>query len=99
MIMRTPDAPGILKIRETLGNLMRQKSVSPDATEAARVALLSMLEEASEYGLTSADVIRSVFSPVFGDPPGCYCPSCRSRRSQAHLDNLEGAGAQWVEDH
>jgi hypothetical protein len=80
----------IAEIRETLNQLVRQKSVSPDAADAARGALHTMFDEASEFGLTSADVIRSVFSPVFWPTPECECATCRSRRARLESDSLAG---------
>ncbi len=96
--MNRPDKQDVTEIRETLNNLVRQKSVSPNAADAARGALQTIFDEASEFGLTSADVIRSVFRPVFGTTPGCECATCRSRRARLDSDSLSGANVNWVED-
>lgn len=96
--MNRADKRNITEIRDTLNNLVRQKSVSSDTADAARGALHTIFDEASEYGLTSADVIRSVFRPVFGTTPGCECSTCRSRRAQLDSDSRSEADVHGVED-
>lgn len=73
---------GISEIRETLKGVLQEEAIPAGLSEAARDALASMCQEASEYGLSSADVIRSVLSPVFHSKSECGCPTCEFRRGE-----------------
>jgi hypothetical protein len=40
-------------------------------------------KEASQHGLTTADVVRAIFRPVLETRTrGCNCPTCRARRAK-----------------
>ena len=53
-----------------------------DLTQAARESLQAMCQEAEEYGLTTADLVRALLRPVFEERRSCDCPICKARRNE-----------------
>lgn len=89
--MGTPNLEKISEIRTTVGCVVRDEPLSPGSTESARNALWSLLQGASKYGLTYADVIRSILNPVFKPRRRCDCPTCTFRRGELEPDTSEPA--------
>jgi hypothetical protein len=89
--MRKAGIKGISEIRETLEQVVREETVSPETADDARAALESLCHEASKHGLTPADVIRSVLRPVLEFKRGCDCPTCRLRRGELNHADPEPA--------
>ena len=67
-------------VRDMLAQFVREEPVSQRALEDAQDAFNDMCEEASESGLTMAEVVKAVFKPVFEYKRICECPSCVRRR-------------------
>ncbi len=53
-----------------------------DLVQAARESLQVMSQEAAEYGLTTADMVRALLRPVFEGMRSCDCPLCKARRDE-----------------
>ena len=73
----------VLDVRDMLAQVVREEPVSQRALEDAQDAFNAMCEEASESGLTMAEVVKAVFKPVFEYKRICECPSCVHRRVAA----------------
>ena len=81
----------ISELRTTLRRVVRDEPVSTDSAETASRALKFLLEEASQHGLTPADVVRSVLSTAFEVKKSCDCPTCIFRRGELDPDDTEPA--------
>ena len=53
-----------------------------DLMQVARKSFQGMCQEAAEYGLTTADMVRALLRPVFEETRGCDCPICKARRDE-----------------
>jgi hypothetical protein len=73
----------ISDVRDMLAQVVRGEPVAQRALEDAQDAFEAMCEQASESGLTLAEVIKAVFNPVFEYKQICECPSCSHRRAAA----------------
>ncbi len=75
----------IAQVRAVVTGLMRGEPTSFEGVETAREAFQGMCEQAAAHGLTVAEVVRAVLSPVFDDRRGCDCPTCKTRRGEESL--------------
>ena len=60
-----------------------------DAVQVAHDTVQTMCQEAARYGLTTADVVRAIFRPVFERKRSCNCPTCKARRGGADSQKPE----------
>ena len=67
------------KVREIVRQVVMGKKVEQEAAWAARATFRSMCEDAALHGLTTADLVRAIFRPVFAKERGCDCLACMSR--------------------
>ena len=74
--------------RAVAAQVIREQWVPQNILQSARDAVQSMCQEAQQYGLTEADVIRALLTPTFDKKRGCDCSGCRERRSQAEEEQL-----------
>ena len=85
----------VSEVRDVVSRLVREEAVSQGALEDARDAFRAMCEQASERGLTTAEVVKAVFGPVFEYRRVCECPSCVHRREapagQVPMDAVRSA--------
>ncbi len=79
----------ISAVRATIKQLVHGQPVPDEVIQLAHDTVQSMLEEASGYGFTEADVIRAVLLPSFERHRGCECPTCKARRVEAEEDHIE----------
>ena len=56
--------------------------------QAARANLRKICDEVSEYGLTTAEVIKVVLRPVLEAYRGCDCWKCKSRRGDLNEEQI-----------
>lgn len=73
----------ISQLREIVSHIVREEPIRPDVVQAARNTLQALCQEAAEYGLSTADVVRAVLRPVFEWERVCECPACKSRRNES----------------
>ena len=52
------------KIRDLIIQVAREQQVPEDAAEGARGTIRTICKEASQHGLTTAEVVRAIFRPV-----------------------------------
>lgn len=83
----------ISEIHAIVARVVREESVSHEVVQAARNTVQSLCQEAEEYGLTPADVVRAVLHPVFQRNRGCDCPTCKARRNDLEEKVLLEASA------
>ena len=55
----------ISELRKIVAQIVSENSLSGDNVEAAREAIQARIQEARIHGLTPADVIRAILTPVF----------------------------------
>ena len=78
----------ISQLRGIVSHIVREQPIRQDVVQAARRTLQVLCQEATEYGLTTADVIRAVLRPVFERKLGCDCPTCKARRIGSDEEKL-----------
>ena len=86
----------ISEIRAIVARVVGEEPVSLEAVQAARNTVQTLCQEAEEYGLTTADVIRAVLHPVFERFRGCDCWTCKARRNELEERVLLEASARVV---
>ena len=83
-MMHQTEMIDISEVRRIVERVVREEPTPLDVVEAARDAVQTMCEEAAQYGLTPADIVKGVLRPVFEayeKKRGCNCPTCRARRN------------------
>ena len=78
----------ISQVRTTVSHMVRKQPISHDDVQNARRTLQVLCQEAAEYGLTTADVIRAVLRPGLEKKRGCDCPTCKARRIGSDEEKL-----------
>ncbi len=73
------------QVRAVVTGLMRGEPTSFESVETAREAVQGMYDQAAAHGLTVAEVVRAVLTPVFDGRRGCDCPTCKTRRRDESL--------------
>ncbi len=84
--MRQTEIMDISEVRGVVKWVIREEPTPMDVVQAARDTVQTMCEEAAEYGLTPADIVKGVLRPVFEayeKKRGCNCPTCRARRDDS----------------
>ena len=76
------------EVRSVAALSIRGVPTPNDLTQAARESLQVMCQEAEEYGLTTADVVRALLRPVFEERRSCDCQLCKARRDEDILKLL-----------
>jgi len=85
-MMHQTEMMDISEVRRIVKRVVREEPTPLDVVEAARDAVQTMCEEAAQYGLTPADIVKGVLRPVFEayeKKRGCNCPTCRARRNDS----------------
>ena len=87
-MMRQTEMMDISEVRRIVKRVVREEPTpTPSGVlQAARDAVQTMCEEAAQYGLTPADIVKGVLRPVFEayeKKRGCNCPTCRARRNDS----------------
>ncbi len=96
-MMHQTEMMGISEVRGIVKRVVREEPTPLYAVGAARDAVQTMCEEAAQYGLTPADIVKGVLRPVFEayeKKRGCNCPTCRARRSDSAGEQPLRAGVQ-----
>ena len=84
--MHQTEMMDISEVRRIVKRVVREEPTPLDVVEAARDAVQTMCEEAAQYGLTPADIVKGLLRPVFEayeKKRGCNCPTCRARRDDS----------------
>ena len=76
------------KVREVIARLFRGDPIPEETVQAARAILQKICNEASEYGLTPAEVTKVAFRPLFEPQRGCDCWKCKSRRGDLNEEEI-----------
>ena len=85
-MMRQTEIMDISEVRRIVKRVVREEPTPLDVVKAARDTVQNMCEEAAQYGLTPADIVKSVLHTVFEayeKKRGCNCPTCRARRNDS----------------
>ncbi len=85
-MMHQTEMMDISEVRRIVKRVVREDPTPMDAVQAARDTVQTMGEEAAQYGLTPADIVKGVLHPVFEaveKKRGCNCPTCRARRNDS----------------
>ena len=89
--MHQTEMMDISEVRRIVKRVVREDPTPLDVVQAARDAVQTMCEEAAQYGLTPADIVKGVLRPVFEafeTKRGCNCPTCRARRNDSAEEPL-----------
>ena len=78
------------EVRAVAARAVREEPTRNDLIHAARESLQVMCQEAAEYGLTTADVVKALLRPVFEKRRSCDCPTCKNRRDELEEATLRG---------
>jgi len=70
------------EVRAVAARSIRGVPTSNDLIQAARKSLEAMCQEAAEYGLTTADMVKALLRPVFEERRSCDCLICKARRDE-----------------
>ncbi len=76
----------ISEVLRIVKRVVREEPTPMDVVQAARETVQTMCRQAAQYGLTPADIVKSVLHPVFEvveRKRGCNCPTCRARRDDS----------------
>ena len=72
----------VSEVRGIVARFVRDEPATYGDLQVAKDTIETMRQEAAEYGLTAADVVRAILGPVFEKKRGCDCPTCKGRRSE-----------------
>jgi hypothetical protein len=86
----------LYELRKVLASGTNEIEVPEKDVENARSALKTIIDEASGYGFTEADVIRAALRPVFRKEKGCDCYTCKARRIDLGMEKYEGSSKVHV---
>ncbi len=76
------------EVRAVAARSIQGVTTPNDLMRAARKSLQVMFQEAEEYGLTTADVVRALLRPVFEERRSCDCQLCKALRDEDILKLL-----------
>ena len=85
-MMHQTEMMNISEVRRIVKRVVHEEPTPLDVVQAARKTVQTMCEEAAQYGLTPADIVKGVLRPVFEayeKKRGCNCPTCRARRNDS----------------
>ncbi len=82
-MMHPTEMMDISEVRGIVKRVLREEPTPLDVVQSARETVQTMCEEAAQYGLTPADIVKGVLHPVFEKKRGCNCPTCRARRADS----------------
>ena len=85
-MMHQTEMMNISEVRRIVKRVVREEPTPSDVVQAARKTVQTMCEEAAQYALTPADIVKGVLRPVFEayeKKRGCNCPTCRARRNDS----------------
>ena len=83
-------------IRKFAALFVSDEPISTEVISSARKILDTRRQEAAEYGLTDADVIRALLRPVFRRKKGCDCYTCKARREDTKKNQIESFQQTYV---
>ena len=89
-MMRHTELMEISEVRAIFARVVREQPTSNDQIQAARETLQLMCQEAAEYGLTTADVVRALLRPALEKRRTCGCPTCKGHRDELEEEALRG---------
>ena len=89
-MMRHTALMEISKVRAVFARVVRGQPTPNDQIQAARETLQLMCQEAAEYGITTADVVRAVLRPALEKRRTCECPTCKGHRGELEEETLRG---------
>ncbi len=84
--MHQTEIMDISEVRGIVKRVVGEEPTPMDVVQAARDAVQTMCGQATQYGLTPADIVKGVLRPVFEayeKKRGCNCPTCRARRNDS----------------
>ena len=86
--MRHTEPMDFSEVRAIFARAVREQPTPSDQIQAARETLQRMCQEAAEYGLTTADVVRALLRPALEKRRNCECPTCRGHRDELEEETL-----------
>ena len=81
--MHQTEMMDISEVRGIVKRVVAEEPTPMDVVQSARKTVQTMCEEAAKYGLTPADIVKSVLQQVFEKKRVCNCPTCRARRNDS----------------
>ena len=93
-MMHQTEMMDISEVLRIVKRVVREEPTPSDFAQAARETVQTMCEEAAQYGLTPADIVKGVLHPVFEKKRVCNCPTCRARRNDSAEKQPLQAGVQ-----
>ena len=87
-MMRHTDLMEFSEIRAIFARVVREQPTPNDQIQAARETLQLICQEAAEYGLTTADVVKALLRPALEKRRTCECPTCKGHRDELEEETL-----------
>ena len=78
------------EVRKIFARVVREQPTPDDQIQAARETLQLMCQEAAEYGLNTADVVRALLRPALETRRTCECQTCKGHREELEEATLRG---------
>ena len=89
-MMRHTELMEISEVRAIFTRIVREQPTPNDQIQAARETLQLICQEAAEYGLTTADVVKALLRPALEKRRTCACPTCKGHRNELDKEALRG---------
>lgn len=86
----------ITELRNVAALVMSGEPVDQELVQSAQGDFQAICQEAGEYGLTKAEVIRAVLIPVFEEKPGCECSTCEFRRNELSQEGHPSVNSPFI---
>jgi len=87
-MMHRAELREISEVHSIASRVVREQPTSNNLAQGAGGTLQIICQEAAEYELTTADVLKAVLHPVFEKSRGCDCPTCKVRRNVLDEETL-----------
>ena len=85
-----------LKVHSITSRVVREQPTSNNLVQGASDTLRIICQEASEYELTTADVVKAILHPVSEMKRGCDCSTCKVHRNELNEETLRGLATQMT---
>ncbi len=81
--MHQTEMMDISEVQGIVKRIVREEPTPSDVVQAARKTVQIMCRQAAQYGLTPAEIVKSVLQQVFEKKRVCNCTTCRARRNDS----------------
>jgi hypothetical protein len=86
----------IAKLRNIATWVVSGEPVEDELVQSGRGIFRAICQEAGEYGLTIAEVIRAILTPVFEEKQSCDCSTCEFRRNESNQEGHPSINSPYI---